>query len=576
MLSAERPPHRRPTDSVPAVAYFSMEMALDPAIPSYAGGLGVLAGDHLRAAADLGVPVVGMTLLYQQGYFRQQLDSGGNQLEQPVTWSPSDHLERLDQCITITVCDRPVTVRAWRFLVKGVTGAQAQVILLDTDVEENDPRDRAIADRLYGGDLHQRLRQEAVLGIGGVAMLTKLGLGGVSTYHMNEGHSSLLVLALLELAKAGDGELGEEEEGAVRQRCVFTTHTPVAAGHDRFDVDLVRHVLGDDRMKILGALAESELNMTELGMTYSRFVNAVSLRHAEVSRRMFPRAHIGAITNGVHAATWVAPSMAALFDRHLPEWRRDNQSLRYAWAIPLRALEEAHAEAKRSMVQLVAERTGVRLDPRALTLGVARRATRYKRLALLLSNLPRLQQAAETVGPLQIVYAGKAHPQDRAGKAVIARIHQAAKDLGGLVSIVYVADYSLEVAAVLCAGVDVWVNTPAKPYEASGTSGMKAALNGVPSLSVLDGWWLEGHIEGVTGWSIGDRSERSDDAAEADDLYAKFETVIGPLYYEQSDGFSMVRRGAISLNGSFFTTERMVRQYATLAYRRAEPRSAAE
>lgn len=555
-----------PTQARAAVAYFSMEVAVDSAIPSYAGGLGVLAGDHLRAAADAGLPMVGVTLLYKDGYFEQRIDAEGHQHEEPVAWTPRPMIEPLDARVTVTVCGRPVTIRAWRHVLTGATGGRVWVIFLDTDLAENVEEDRAITDQLYGGDQHHRLRQEVVLGMGGVAMLQQLGFGDVPTFHMNEGHSSLLVLALLEATGKRRRSSADVAE-AVRRRCVFTTHTPVPEGHDRFDADLVRHVLGDTRAKALGSWVGGELNMTELGMAFSRFVNAVSLRHARVSQAMFPEVPISSITNGVHAGTWVGPSMALLFDRYLPDWRTDNDSLRYASAIAVPEVESAHQAAKRAMVRLVADRTGVALSPDVLTLGVARRAARYKRTDLLLGEVERLRDFVETVGPLQVVYSGKAHPHDADGKAVIARIHDLARVLDDAVKVVYLAEYSLELAKVLCAGVDVWVNTPSKPHEASGTSGMKAAMNGVPSLSVLDGWWLEGHVEGVTGWSVGDESDRSDEATEVADLHAKLASMIGPLYYRSPERFGHVRRASIALNGSFFTTERMLRQYAVHAYR---------
>ncbi len=556
----------------PSVAYFSMEIALDDTIPGYSGGLGVLAGDHLRAAADLGLPIVGVTLRYRSGYFRQSLGPHGTQREEPVTWSPGTVLERLVDRATVTLEGRPIVLGVWRHWIEGIGGHRVPVLLLDPDLDENNQRDRAIADHLYPDDPHWRLRQEAVLGLGGAAMLEATGLSGTPIFHMNEGHSSLLTLALADGAARGQVRVGAGARQAVQRRCVFTTHTPVPEGHDTFDEAVVRDVLGEPVLSDLRALGElggddRRLNMTTLGMSMSGFVNAVSLRHREVTASMFPRSAIASITNGVHAPTWTAPPMGRLFDRLLPGWRADNTMLRYAWGLPTDQLDEAHASAKRSLLTLVAQRTGSALDPSVLTLGVARRATRYKRLDLLVSDPERLREIAKRAGPLQIVYAGKAHPADEGGKAVIRSIYEAAEALDGEVAVVFLEDYSMTEAALLCAGSDVWVNTPRKSAEASGTSGMKAALNGVPSLSVLDGWWCEGHVEGVTGWSIGDDGTASDDDVEAEDLYAKLGSVIVPLFYGDPGRFIGIRRGAIALNGSFFTSERMVRQYAALAYR---------
>ncbi len=554
-----------PTDrlgSEPQVAYFSMEIAVENALPTYCGGLGVLAGDHLRAAADLGVPMVGVTLLYRSGYFHQTLDAKGEQHEELVRWSPEDLLEILDVPVTMALGGRRIVIRIWRRWIVGGTGHRVPVLFLDTDVDGNDERDRAITDQLYGGPPEHRLRQEAVLGLGGPIALERLGLNP-GTFHMNEGHSSLLTLALLRADSSSD------RFGAVRRQCVFTTHTPVPEGHDRFPLAMVHGLLGDEAMaelRELGGLVDEELNMTALGMSSSRFVNAVSLRHAEVTSAMFPAQTISSITNGVHARTWVAPSVARLFDRHLPGWWRENSSLRYASAIPLPELEDAHQAAKRSLIELVRHDTGAPFDEGTLTLGAARRTAGYKRLDLLLSDPGRLRQMAEMAGPIQIVFAGKAHPSDREGKGVIARIHQTAKGLKGAVTVAFVPEYSMEKAAVLCAGADLWVNTPRKPQEASGTSGMKAALNGVPSLSVLDGWWLEGHVEGVTGWAVGDDRPLSDLPKEAEDLYAKLESTIAPMFYAAPDQFGAVRRAAIALNAAYFTAERMLRQYAAFAY----------
>jgi len=553
----------------PSVAYFSMEIAVADNIPTYCGGLGVLAGDHLRAAADAELPLIGVTLLYRSGYFHQIFDENARQIESPVEWSPEHLLELLAGHVMLELSGRQVKVVAWRHWIVGYTGFRVPVLFLDTAVEDNDERDRAITDRLYGGDQVYRLLQEAVLGMGGTAMLANLGVSDIPTFHMNEGHSSLLTVSLLMRLASRPGAPTKKEMSAVRERCVFTTHTPVPEGHDRFDADLVNEVLGSDlvhTLSAMGGLRGGELNMTVLGMSFSRFVNAVSLRHCSVSRRMFPQFAIDCITNGVHAQTWVCPSMARLFDRHLNGWREHNSILRYASDIPVDELKAAHEEAKASLVAMVAARSHVVLDPSRPTLCVARRAAPYKRLDLLLSDPEEIKAISRRHGPLQIVYSGKAHPSDREGKAVITRILHTAEVLGGAATVVYLEDYSLALASILCAGADVWVNTPEKPYEASGTSGMKAALNGVPSLSVLDGWWLEGDIEGVTGWSVGDDRERSDRISDSAALYRKLDTVILPLFYDAPDDFVVVGRSAIAMNGSYFTTERMVHQYASRAY----------
>jgi starch phosphorylase len=557
----------------PAVAYFSMEVGLTSAMPTYSGGLGVVAGDTLRAAADLGLPMAAVTLVHHKGYFDQHLDAGGNQTESASIWSPEAFLEPLPARVSVTIEARRVRVRAWRYLVRGLSAYSIPVYFLDTALAENDPFDQTLTDYLYGGDERYRLCQETLLGLGGVAMLRALRHSGVQLYHMNEGHSALLVLALLEEQTKGRDlhDITEADMQAVRESCVFTTHTPVAAGQDQFSPDLVRQVLGEKWVMALqaaGCCPTGTLNMTYLGLFFSHYINGVSMRHEEISQNMFPGYPINSISNGVHAVTWTAPAFQSLYDRLIPEWRGDNLYLRYAIGIPLDEIQKAHAQSKRELLAEVEKRTGVRLHPAAMTLGFARRASAYKRADLLLTDIERLKSIASQVSPLQVVYAGKSHPRDESGKAIIRRIFEAAAALGDAVPVVYLEDHDMELAKCLCAGVDLWLNTPQKPQEASGTSGMKAALNGVPSLSVLDGWWIEGHTEGVTGWSIGDGWEaESDPSREIASLYDKLEFVIVPMFYGRPEEYATVMRSAIALNGSFFNAQRMMLQYLTNAYR---------
>ena len=554
------------------VAYFSMDVAIDSHIPTYSGGLGILAGDMLRSAADLGIPIIGVTLLHRKGYFQQRLDSQGNQIESHSEWSPESQLKPLSPRVSIPIEGREVRVCAWQYLFQGFNGHNVPVLFLDTNLPENDARDRVLTNHLYGGDEHYRLCQEVVLGFGGVAMLRALGYGGSRIFHMNEGHSAFVTLALLEHGSGlqpMDDHLLEAQVEAVRQQCVFTTHTPVPAGHDRFPAALVQRVLGEGHSTTLNQmrLLESELNMTELALRLSGFVNGVSMRHGEVSRAMFPAYPIEAVTNGVHAVAWMSPPFCALFDRLIAQWRRDNCYLRYAVGIPLSEIRQAHAQAKRDLLQQVRWLTGIQLDEKTFTLGFARRATGYKRGDLLFTDIERLKKIARGVGPLQLVYAGKAHPRDEGGKAIIRRIFEAAAALENDVRVVYLENYDMILGKLICAGVDAWLNTPLRPQEASGTSGMKAALNGVPSLSVLDGWWIEGHIEGVTGWSIeAPDGAENDSLAEAASLYDKLQRVILPLFYKEPEKFALVMRSAIALNGSFFNTQRMISQYVRNAY----------
>ncbi len=563
------------SETNPTIAYFSMEIALEPQLPTYSGGLGVLAGDTLRSCADLGLDVCAITLVHRQGYFRQRIASDGDQQERPDPWRPETRVEPLEPRVKVDLGGAPVEVRAWRYRIVGERGAEVPVYLLDTDLPGNPEAARRLSDRLYGGDGSYRLGQEALLGIAGVRMLRALGHDSIRRYHLNEGHAALAIPELVgEQLAAGRARGVDEAADDVRGHCIFTTHTPVPAGHDRFEQGVVASVLGRDLRTRLDELGvKGALNMTELALQGSRFVNGVAMRHGEVSQGMFPGYPIRSITNGVHAPTWASPPFRELFDRHLTHWRSNPFSLRGITAVDAAEIEEAHVAAKLLLIDMVRERTGQRLRPDVLTLGFGRRATAYKRATLLLSDPQRLARIAHSVGPLQIVFGGKAHPADEEGRGIIRAIHAAADRAARDVRIVFLPDYDWEVAGCLVAGCDVWLNTPIPPLEASGTSGMKAALNGVPSLSVLDGWWVEGCREGVTGWAIGEDGDgqRLDpverDRLHAESLYDKLERVVAASFYYEPDRFSVIRRDTIALNGSHFNTHRMVLEYLFEAYR---------
>lgn len=544
------------------VAYFSMEIALASEIPTYAGGLGVLAGDTLRAAADLGLQMVGVTLLYRKGYFRQVLDARGAQQERDVHWSPERHLQALSVETSVTIEGRTVTLRAWQKTIEGAR-ADVPVYLLDADVEGNEPDDRRLTDHLYGGEERYRLAQEAVLGIGGRRLLAALGLQPAKL-HMNEGHCSLAALDMLrdELARGTDDATAI---AAVRRRCVFTTHTPIPAGHDRFSGALARTVIGKDLVELYGRLPaphSPEINMSVMGIELSGHTNAVSQRHAEVSRGMFPDHTIHAITNGVHSPTWTAPSFQRLFDRHLPEWRRSAHALRWAQKIPTAEIVAAHREAKCALVDEVNRHGEHNFGEERFTIGFARRATHYKRMLLLLLDPRRLRAIASRWGTLQIVFAGKAHPRDHEGKRMIETVVRQQDSLLPTVRIAFLPGYDMRLGALLTAGVDLWLNNPIPPLEASGTSGMKAAHNGVPNLSVRDGWWCEGHIEGQTGWSI----ESSGDEADAARIYKLLDEEILAMYLAAPERWAERMRACIALAASYFNTHRMVAEYAERAY----------
>jgi starch phosphorylase len=567
-----------------------MEIVLESAIPTYSGGLGVLAGDTIRSAADLHVPVVAVSLLYRRGFFRQRFDASGLQVEEPVEWKVESFLAETPARVPIAIEGRTVQLRAWRYDVKGIGGYSVPVYLLDSNLPENGDWDRRLTDQLYGGDAHYRLCQEVVLGMGGVRMLRALGYDAIERFHMNEGHASLLTLELLreQAMRGGRTRIDINDVAVVRRQCLFTTHTPIPAGHDRFALDMASRVLecredfsdvfeGDTAARILGRrefgkepgafpAAGTMLNMTDVGLNMSRYVNGVAKKHGEVTRLMFSGYQIDAITNGVHAGTWTSPPFQALYDRYIPDWRKDNFSLRHAESIPRPEVWEAHLQAKTTLLRTVNEIDA--LDLQALTIGFARRATAYKRADLLFTDIERLKRIAADAGGLQIIYAGKAHPSDHDGKAIIRRILELKESLRQDIKIAFVADYDLELAKLITAGVDIWLNTPQPPLEASGTSGMKAALNGIPSLSIPDGWWIEGAVDGITGWVIGDRrpEETIDGRRDARLLYERLEQDIVPLFCRDRDRFIDVMRHAVALNGSYFNTQRMLQQYVLNAY----------
>jgi starch phosphorylase len=572
----------------PRIAYFSMEIALRSEIPTYAGGLGILAGDTLRSASDLGLPIVAVSLVSRGGYFRQQLDAEGRQIEQPERWDPANWAQLLDAKIAVTLDYRRVWIGAWLYVMAGEAGIPQPVLLLDTDFPENSAPDREITSSLYGGDAAYRLKQEIVLGAGGVRMLQALGFA-IRQYHLNEGHSAFLGLELLRSYRYASGDLRPGESPydipRVREMCCFTTHTPVEASQDRFPYAMVAQISGGaigyegaapdhadgsgplvDQETLKRLAGEEHLNMTRLALNLSEYVNGVAKRHADTSDHMFPGYHMHAITNGVHPATWTSEGIARLYDRYLPGWRHEPELLSRADVnIPDAALWDAHVQAKQKLIGAVREQLGVELDMQLPILGYARRMTAYKRPNLLFSDLPRLRSIAREQ-PLQIVLAGKAHPRDEAGKAMIGQLAAQARQLRGAVQVVYLPNYDMRLAQLLTAGCDVWINTPLPPLEASGTSGMKAAFNGVPSLSVLDGWWIEGCMEGVTGWAIGNGEAGSNDGAL---LYDKLEQVVLPLYRRAAEPIRpwvALMKGAISRNASYFNSHRMMRRYGTEAY----------
>jgi starch phosphorylase len=558
----------------PKIAYFSMEIGLRDDMPTYSGGLGVLAGDTVKSAADLSLPFVAVTLISRKGYFHQEISKEGRQTESPYIWDPSKFMAPAPETITITIEGRTVHIRSWIYFVESLRGGNIPVIFLDSDLPENSPEDRELTDYLYGGDAAYRIKQEIILGIGGVRMLEKLGFE-IKKYHMNEGHAAFLTLELLQESKKDIEEVWDEsyiwDFESVKELCVFTTHTPVDAGHDKFSYELYNRTIGDYFPEnVLRKLAGEEyINMTLLGFNLSQYVNGVAKKHGMVSQDMFPGYRINAITNGVHSYSWTSESFKAIYDKYLPGWANEPEIFVRIGVIPDEEIWNAHLEAKKKLIDYVNKLTDTVLDCDTLTIGYARRMTAYKRADLLFTDIDRLEKIG--ADRIQIIYSGKAHPRDAEGKKMIERIFSYAHRLEGKIKLVFVKDYNMEIALKLVSGVDVWLNTPLRPLEASGTSGMKAAHNGVVNFSVLDGWWIEGHIEGFTGWSIGPSPaeigpDNNINEIDSNDLYNKLENFIIPAYYENRKLWIRMMQNAIGKNAYYFNSHRMMRRYVTEAY----------
>ena len=547
----------------PKIAYFSMEIGITNSIPTYSGGLGVLAGDIVKASADLKLQMVALTLVSRKGYFNQKITNTGEQRESPNIWDPSKILFKVPKTVTIILEGRSVEIQAWLYEHRSQNGGLIPILFLDTDLENNTPEDRQITDYLYGGDKKYRLKQEIVLGIGGTRILEALSFK-ISKYHMNEGQSALLTLELLK-----KNNLNSQK---VQNQCVFTTHTPIEAAFDQFSYALFQELLGNQYMlsTVKQYAGQDNLNMTYLALNLSKYVNGVSKAHMNYSRKIFPGHHIRSVTNGVHSFTWTCKFFRELYDKYIPSWANEPVLLVRASEIPNREIWNTHMKAKNTLINLIKNTNSVSLDPNVLTIGFARRATGYKRSTLIFSRIQKLIEINNR-GKIQMVFAGKAHPRDVEGKQLIKRIFQYAKELKDQIKIVYLENYDMQIASKLTSGVDVWLNTPIPPMEASGTSGMKAAHNGVINFSILDGWWIEGCIEGVTGWGIGphpselvsvdERRKR-----ELNDLYSKLEYLIVPTFYKNRDAWIMLMKNSITKLAYYFQTQGVLKRYITEAY----------
>ena len=534
---------------MPSVAYLTAEIGLQSDLPTYSGGLGVLAGDHIKASADLGLDLVAVTLLYRHGYARQHLE-GGTQTESFPAFDPSTLLEDTGLVLEDQLEGRPLHLRIWRYRYTGVTGHHVDVYFLDPDVEGNAPEDVALGHRLYGGPYGTRIRQEYLLGVCGLRALDLLGLAP-TTYHLNEGHCAF---APIELEARGWSRT------KIAASVLFTTHTPVPAGHDRFGWDEVEQVLGPLMPQdVREALSDDELSMSHLAAFYAGRMNGVSQLNAEVAHSMFEGKTIEGITNGVHHITWTSPSMSDLFDEALEGWREDPDLLvGAAWALEDEALDRARQQARRALFAEVKSQTGLVLKEERLTIGFARRFATYKRADLVFSDLERLLSAMR--GKVQFVFAGKAHPDDRQGKALIERVLEAGQRLGEDIPVAFLENYGMDTGGLMTAGVDIWLNTPVRPMEASGTSGMKAAMNGVPNCSILDGWWPEACHHGVNGWGIGRQEDDRDDDRDAKAVLDVLIDEVLPAWESDRSVWRGMMRASIVASAAF-TAQRMLQDY---------------
>lgn len=548
------------------VAYFTMEIAPPADMPTFAGGLGILAGDLMQSCADLAVPTACVTICWKHGYLHQTLRTDGSQTYEQTEWNPSTYMTKVPETVTVKMEGRDVIVGAWKYDLRPMDpehGAVVPVVFLDTDLPENEERDRDITKHLYGGDQAMRVRQELVLGVGGIKMLRALGVNDVGTYHMNEGHCAFLTLELLRERGFNDME--------VKKSCAFTTHTPVKAGHDVFPYDMAWGICGDILPWHIKKLAgEDALSMTQLAMTMSRYTCGVSQVHGKVARDMLQNSAVDAITNGVHHARWTEHHLQELFDKHIPGWREDPSLLgKKAGDLPDAELWTAHQAAKKRLLDEVRERTGEQFDVDTLTIVSARRVVPYKRPELLYTNLERLREIGG--GKLQIIHAGNAHPHDQFSQDVIRRMIERSKTLRDSIKITYLPNYNPTLAELLVSGADVWLNTPTRLMEASGTSGMKACLNGALNLSTLDGWWIEGYaMDPRAGWRIGPLASAlpPDDTRliDAEDLYTLLQYQIIPEYeYPGRERWIHRMKQSIALMG-YFNSHRCIREYIEKAW----------
>ena len=549
----------------PEIAYFSMEIALESSFPTYSGGLGILAGDALRSAADMDLPMVGVTLTYKSGYFYQRIGPNGEQIEKEMEWDFSDDFEKINEQVVFQLQDKMIKVEAWKYEIVGRNGHKIPVILLDTDLDANEPWQRKLTNILYDANPFQRISQEIVLGICGYRMLEKLGYKSIKKFHLNEGHAAFLIFELLKKYKSLE---------EVKKHCVFTTHTPVRAGLEEFDYKLVNDVFRDrlpENIREFGG--KNDLNMTFLALNASGSTNAVSKKHSEVSAKMFPDYKIKSITNGVHVGYWLSPYMRNFLNNEFTRaWHYDLNLFNNALNLDNHELWRVHKKAKDKLIEYENSHSWILFEKDLLTIGFGRRIAEYKRPLLIFTDTEKLAKIIK--GKAQIIFAGKAHPADTLSKSYIEKLNEKSEYLWNSydIGVVFLENYEISLAKLLVSGVDLWLNNPRRYLEASGTSGMKAVINGVLNFSTLDGWWIEGYhlSDKKAGWAIGPEpddpnAEKLDDSADAEDLYNKLENEILPLFYNNKIEWQTRMKYAVKL-GAYFNTNRMMEEYTQKSY----------
>ena len=536
-----------------SIAYLSMEIALDNNIKTYAGGLGVLAGDILRSAAVKKFPMVGITLISDQGYFKQKITSSGNQLELIDNDYDFSLLKKLDTEVAVNIGDDKVKIGVWQYLIKGENGFNIPVYLLDTNVFGNKKIYKELSTKLYGGDLTYRLQQEIIFGRGGVKMLEALGYNNIKKYHLNEGHGAFTAIELY-------NNCSEKNVAAkiakVKTQCVFTTHTPIQTIFDEFPIDLLLKNQPDFPVNLRRLIKNKQVNTIDLAMFFSGYINGVAKTHQKFLNNVYPKYNIKVITNGVNSIFWSSPEFKKIYDKYIPGWRTDASLLKKIDKVNLKYIWQAHQSAKRRLLRYIKKINGATWREDILTICFARRFTEYKQPLLLFADIDRLQEILESGGRAQIVLAGKAHFRDVSGQNSIKKIYEIKKKYPKL-NIIFLQNYNLDLAKLLVAGSDIWLNNPQVPQEACGTSGMKAAHNGVPQVSTLDGWWPEGYKKGKTGWAI----------SNADDLYEILKKEILPTYYNMPKKWRVIMKNTIGINAAYFNTDRVLQQYINEAYK---------